>query len=78
MWNRGWIAVGRWIVRRRILEVERVEEALAAVVVVAADAVELAVGCNNSECATVDTTFDLQSAAADVVVVEGASVAASN
>ena len=77
MWNRGWIAVGRWIVRRRILEVERVEEALAAAVVVA-DAVELAVGCNNSECATVDTTFDLQSAAADVVVVEGASVAASN
>lgn len=72
MWSRGWIAVGRWIVRRRILEVERVEEVLAA-----AAAVELAVGCNNSECATVDTTFDLQSAA-DVVVVEGASVAASN
>ena len=71
--NRDWIAVGRWIVRHMILGLEWVEEVSAAVVAVAA------AGCNNSECATVDTSIDLQSAAAVVAAAEGeASAAASN
>eukprot|EP00956_Cyclotella_meneghiniana_P040009 scaffold184739_cov22-Cyclotella_meneghiniana.AAC.1 len=66
-----------------ILGLEWVEEVSAAVVAaVVAEFVELAAGCNNSECATVDTSIDLQSAAvvaAVVAAVEGeASAAASN
>lgn len=76
--NRDWIAVGRWIVRHMILGLEWVEEVSAAVVAaVVAEFVELAAGCNNSECATVDTSIDLQSAAV-VAAAEGeASGAAS-